>query len=118
MFHTVAQKGIPVGSSMLLANPIPEDHSIPKDEMEHIIARAIQDAEVAKSTGSDNTPFILNRIRELSNGRSVTANCALIESNVARAAKLAVALAELTQNRKKQVYQQQQDEKPGLSAER
>ena len=45
--------------------------------------------------GSDNTPFVLGKIKELSKGRSVIANRALIEANVVRGTKVAVELAKL-----------------------
>lgn len=87
--------GIPVQSGLFFANPIPEAHSIAKTEMDAIIAQAIRDAEIAGSAGSANTPFVLNRIREISNGASVTANRALIEANVIRGTKVAVLMSKM-----------------------
>jgi len=63
--------------------------------MDTIIDQAIRDAEASGSTGSDNTPFILNRIREITNGASVIANRALVEANVARGTKVAVEFQRL-----------------------
>ncbi len=63
--------------------------------MDAIIAQAILDAEKACSTGSDNTPFILARIRELTEGQSVTANRALIETNVVRGTRVALELSKI-----------------------
>ncbi|KAL9126465.1 MAG: hypothetical protein Q9217_004486 [Psora testacea] len=90
-----AQRRIPVRSGLLFANPIPAEHSISKDEIDVVIAQALADAETSGSTGSDNTPFVLKRIHEITSGASVTANCALIESNVTRGTKVAVELAKL-----------------------
>jgi pseudouridylate synthase / pseudouridine kinase len=45
--------------------------------------------------GSDNTPFILSKIKELSQGKTVQANHKLVESNVKRGTRVAVELAEL-----------------------
>lgn len=64
--------------------------------MNAIMAQAIRDAETSGSIGSDNTPFILKRIRELTGGASVAANRALVEANVARGTKVAVELRNLT----------------------
>ena len=61
--------------------------------MDAVIAQALHDADAAVSRGSENTPFILNRIRELTENRSVSANRALIESNVVCATKIARELA-------------------------
>lgn len=63
--------------------------------MDTIMEQAILDAERSGSTGSDNTPFILAKIRELTGGRTVTANRALVESNVIRGTKVACELAKL-----------------------
>ena len=84
-------------SGLLFANPVPADHSIAKTEMDLIISQAVQDAENAGSTGSANTPFVLDRVREISRGGSVAANRALIEANVLRATKVAVALSNMLQ---------------------
>ena len=66
--------------------------------MDAIIAQAVRHAEESGSTGSDNTPFILNRIRENTDGASVVANRALVESNVARGTKVAVHFAKINED--------------------
>lgn len=63
--------------------------------MDNIIAEALLLAETEGAQGSDNTPFILSKIKELSGGKSVVANEALIESNVQRGTKVAVELAKI-----------------------
>ena len=63
--------------------------------MDSIVAKAVHEAEVAGYKGHGNTPFVLNRIRELTRGDSVSANRALIEANVARGTRVAVRLAKL-----------------------
>ncbi len=80
---------------MFLANPIPTEYSIAKSKIDAIITQAIHDAESSGSTGSDNTPFVLNRIHQVTNGESATANRALVEANVARGTRVAVHLASL-----------------------
>ena len=80
---------------MLLANPIPAEHSIDRHRMDTVIAEAISDAEKQGITGHANTPFILRRIRELTGGDSIPANKALIEANVARGTRLAVEYAKV-----------------------
>jgi pseudouridine-5'-phosphate glycosidase len=57
------------------------------------VARAVEDAEAAGITGPSVTPWLLARIAELTNGRSVPANTALIVNNARVAAQLAAALA-------------------------
>ncbi|KAK8095587.1 uncharacterized protein PG998_002216 [Apiospora kogelbergensis] len=87
----LAQESLGIESGMLFANPIPEEASIPRQEMDAIIEQAVSESLTQGAHGSLNTPFILGRIRELSDGRSVPANVALVRSNVERAAKIAVA---------------------------
>ncbi|KAL8697097.1 MAG: hypothetical protein Q9201_007313 [Fulgogasparrea decipioides] len=90
-----AQSSLGLMSGLLFANPISSQHSIPKAQIDAIVAQAILDAETSGSTGSDNTPFILARIRELTGGQTVTANRALVESNVIRGTRVACELAKL-----------------------
>lgn len=90
-----AQSRFPVLSGLHFANPVPEAASIPKEDMDGIIEESIRMAEHQGVHGSDNTPFILEKIRELSMGKSVVANRALIEANVIRGTKVAVELARL-----------------------
>lgn len=90
-----AQSQFPIHSGLLFANPVPEHSAIQKDEIESIIAQAVAEAEEKGIGGSANTPYILKRIRELSNGASVKANRALIADNVIRGTKVAVELAKL-----------------------
>ena len=63
--------------------------------MDKIIAQALRDARESRSSGSENTPFILKRIREITKGESITANRALVEANVVRGSKVAVHLSNL-----------------------
>ncbi|KAJ5567148.1 Pseudouridine-5'-phosphate glycosidase [Penicillium sp. DV-2018c] len=92
-----AQSKLPVSSGIHFANPVPLEASIPKDEMDIVIEEAVRLSHVEGFHGSDNTPFVLAKIKELSGGKSVTANRALIESNVKRATLVAVELAKLEQ---------------------
>jgi pseudouridine-5'-phosphate glycosidase/pseudouridine kinase len=78
---------------MLFANPVPAEAAIPKDTMDSIIEEALRQADASGITGKDNTPFVLAKVKELSQGRSIPANQALIESNVRRATIVARELA-------------------------
>jgi pseudouridine-5'-phosphate glycosidase/pseudouridine kinase len=72
---------------------VPTDFAIPKEEMDVIIEEALRQANAANISGKDNTPFVLAKIKELSKGKSIPANKALIESNVRRATIVARELA-------------------------
>ncbi|KAI9812040.1 MAG: hypothetical protein M1827_004932 [Pycnora praestabilis] len=84
-----------VNSPMVLRDEEEAAAVISKAEMDVVIAKAIRAAEEQGASGKDNTPFILNQIKELTSGKSVKANRALIESNVLRGTKVAVELAKL-----------------------
>ena len=83
------------GSGVLVANPIPEADALPADAIEARIGEAIREAERAGIAQKEVTPFLLERVNELTGGKSLTANIALIKNNAALAAKIAVALARL-----------------------
>lgn len=77
---------------ILVGNPVPAEDEIPADEMNIVIDRALQDAEDQKIRGKDVTPFVLSRIFELTDGRSLETNIALVKNNAQLAAKIAAAL--------------------------
>jgi pseudouridylate synthase / pseudouridine kinase len=94
----LAQERLGIESGMVFANPIPEEYAVPRAEMELVIEQAVTEATEKGYTGSTNTPYVLKRIRELTNERSVVANKFLVQANVARATKIAVELSKLLTN--------------------
>jgi pseudouridine-5'-phosphate glycosidase len=88
-----------LGSGMLVANPVPAEAEIPGEVMAPIIDRAVREAERdPDARGKDATPFLLRRIFELTEGRSLEANIALVLNNAQLAAKIAADLAEMRGN--------------------
>ncbi|MBO0124821.1 pseudouridine-5'-phosphate glycosidase [Agrobacterium sp. OT33] len=87
---TREQLGIEGG--MLVANPVPEEDEIPREEMEIYINRAISHAERDEVTGKAVTPYLLGDIFRLTDGRSLETNIALVRNNARLAAEIAVAL--------------------------
>lgn len=86
------QFGLGLGG-VLVANPIPEAAALDRAEIEGRIDTAIADAETAGVSRKDLTPYLLKRIFELTAGKSLAANIALVENNAAVAARIAVALS-------------------------
>ncbi len=80
---------------VLVANPIPESAALDKDEIEGRINEAIKGAEKEGVSRKELTPFLLKRIFELTDGKSLVANIALVENNARVASEIAVALAKL-----------------------
>lgn len=81
------QMGIPGGQ--LIGNPIPQDAEIDLATLAPIIARAQADADTHGIKGKGVTPYLLQRIFELTEGRSLTANIALVRNNARLAAGIA-----------------------------
>ena len=88
--------GLPGGQ--LIANPIPLEDEIPAEELAPVIATAQADADAHGITGKAVTPYLLQRIFELTEGRSLTANIALVRNNARLAAKIAQALSKTDQS--------------------
>ncbi len=78
----------------MFANPIPEAAALRRDDMEAWIDEALAEAETAGITGKEVTPFLLARLHDLSDGRTIEANVALLESNARVAAEIACAYAD------------------------
>lgn len=87
------QRALSLSSGLLLANPVARDAEIPAAEMERFIEQAVRESQAARISGKALTPWLLTRIVELSAGRSLITNRALICGNAALAAQLAVAFA-------------------------
>jgi pseudouridine-5'-phosphate glycosidase len=82
-----------IESGLVICAPLPEDAALPAEEAESAIAQATADAAAAGIHGPAATPYTLARVAELTEGRSVKANLALIENNASIGAQIAAALA-------------------------
>jgi len=88
-----ARAALSIGGGMLVANPVPEDQALPRAVVEGWIEQALSYAKVQGISGKAVTPFLLDRMYHLSEGRSLAANIALVEANARLAGRIAVALA-------------------------
>ncbi len=79
-------------SAILVANPIPAREAIPREDLEPIIEKASEEAKEKKIHGQDLTPFLLQRISALTQGKSLQANLALLLNNARLAAQIAKAI--------------------------
>lgn len=93
---TRAALGLPGGQ--LVANPIPAAAEIPAAEISPIIEQATREASAQGITGKAVTPFLLDRVYTLTQGRSLDANIALVLNNARLAAKIAICLANTRQS--------------------
>lgn len=86
------REALGIGGGILVANPIPAADEIPAPEMKNYIDAALAAANQSGVSGKAVTPFLLSKILELTKGRSLTANIALVENNARLAARIAKAL--------------------------
>ncbi len=82
-----------ITGGMLVTNPVPESDGIAPDIMANHIETALSDADREGISGKDVTPYLLNRIFDLTGGESLKANIALVENNARLAASIATELA-------------------------
>jgi pseudouridylate synthase len=83
--------GLGLRGGAVIANPVDPVDEIPSAEMAGLIAAAVEEAQRAGTTGKAVTPYILARLVEMTNGRSLRTNMALVQSNARLAAGIAVA---------------------------
>ncbi len=88
-----AALGLPGGQ--LVTNPIPESAEIPRDTLAPIIARANEDAQAHGIRGKQLTPYLLQRIFELTEGRSLASNIELVLNNARLGARIAREISAL-----------------------
>ncbi len=81
---------------VVVANPVPESYAFESDEIETVIGQALKDADYRHITGKDVTPYLLDRVKELTEGKSLETNVALVKNNAVVGSAIAVALSKKT----------------------
>lgn len=82
-----------IASTLVVCNPIPPDSALPADEVAAAVQACEERARRERITGKRVTPFLLSCLAEMTDGRSLEANLALLESNARVAAEIAMAFA-------------------------
>jgi pseudouridine-5'-phosphate glycosidase len=82
-----------LSGGVVVSNPVPLDAAMPKEEIDRITEQALREAGERGVSGKAVTPFLLARIKELTEGRSLATNIALVKHNALVGARLAVALS-------------------------
>ena len=88
--------GLGLGSGVSIANPVPAQDEMAHEEIDAVIEQALADCDAHGIHGKDITPYLLGRIVELSGGRSLETNLALVRNNAVVGTAIAVAYAALT----------------------
>lgn len=92
MAHVHWQLG---GRGVMVVTPIPERYAVDPNELQGWLDSAHRAAEHGRVSGKQLTPYLLKKLEELSHGRTLTSNVALLENNAVAAAGLAQALAKM-----------------------
>ena len=79
----------------LVGNPIPDEYALDFDAMEKVITEAIAEADENGVRGKDITPFLLSRIKDMTEGVSFASNLQLAYNNARLASKIAMALTKM-----------------------
>ncbi|MEM7719431.1 MAG: pseudouridine-5'-phosphate glycosidase [Pseudomonadota bacterium] len=90
-------RALGLNTGCLVANPIPMEAEIPPATINPIIETALADATAQNLTHGAVTPFVLQRIFELTKGTSLGSNIALVLSNARLAAKLASEMTKIAE---------------------
>jgi pseudouridine-5'-phosphate glycosidase len=97
----LARDKLGLSASLLVAVPVPAADELPREEAEAAIAAALQLAEEKGVHGEAVTPFLLARIAELTDRRSMQANLSLLVNNARLGGRIARALALERQRRRR-----------------
>jgi pseudouridine-5'-phosphate glycosidase len=88
-----AKFGLGLDGAVVIGNPVPDTDALAAEEIDGVIDAAIIEMNKRGITGKETTPFLLARIAEKTEGRSLEANIALILDNARIAAEIAAALS-------------------------
>jgi pseudouridine-5'-phosphate glycosidase len=88
-----AHFGLGLGTGVVVANPIPPEHEMPQALYDRALAWVLAEAEQEGVRGRAVTPYLLDRLRTLTEGQSVFSNRALLLANARAAGELAATLA-------------------------
>jgi pseudouridine-5'-phosphate glycosidase len=90
-----AQWAMGLNGGLVIANPIPEVHALPRERIDQAIAEALDEAQAQGIAGKAVTPFLLARVNALTGGTSLAGNIQLVLANARLAAAIAAAYASL-----------------------
>lgn len=80
---------------ILITNPIPKEYSLPSSEINEVINAALSEMKEKNITGKETTPFLLSKIAEITEGKSLESNIQLVLNNVSLGSKIALCFNEL-----------------------
>lgn len=85
-------RNLPKAGGMVIANPVPERYALERQAVDGHIAQALAEAGEQGISGKLITPFLLQRLEQLTAGRSLATNIKLVMNNVRLGSEIARAL--------------------------
>ncbi|XP_009820713.2 uncharacterized protein LOC104265083 [Gavia stellata] len=104
--------GLGLSSGVLIAVPCPQERAASGEVIEEAIQQALSEARSKGITGKELTPFMLQKLNELTDGKSLDSNLALIQNNARVGSCIAVALSKLQKARRKGNLPRREDTTP------
>ena len=89
----LAKKNLGLKGGVLISNPVPEEMALPHEYIDSLVDQAVRECEEQGIKGKEATPFLLKRIVELTGGKSLETNIALVRHNAELGAQIAICLA-------------------------
>ncbi len=80
---------------IIIANPVTSVHEVPHEKVNQAIETALNDSINQKISGKEVTPFLLSKVKKLTNDENLQTNIALIQNNAILAAKIAIEYCNL-----------------------
>jgi len=90
-----AKWDLKLDGGVIIANPIPEQYEAQRDHIDKAITLALYEADKNGIRGKEVTPYLLDKVKEITAGESLAANMALVKNNALLAAKIAVEYSKL-----------------------
>lgn len=90
-----AKWDLKLDGGVIVANPIPEQYEAQRDNIDKAIEIALFEADKNGITGKEVTPYLLDKVKEITAGESLAANIALVKNNAILAAQIAVEYSKL-----------------------
>ena len=87
-----------LNGGIVVANPIPEQYQMDYDVITRVVDEAVQEAEFKGIKGKETTPFLLAKVKDITQGESLEANIQLVYNNAKVGAQLAVELSKELRN--------------------
>lgn len=89
-----------IKSAVLVVVPPPAESALPYDHVQSVVEQALEELKLRQITGPAVTPFLLQKVAELSEGSSLASNLALLKNNARVAAQIARVLSQIQGQKK------------------